>query len=313
MKGCFVSPPAALLRLTVQCFRVILNVCECAEKEERGGLCGTDPLTLLWTDAAETWWNLSGIISVNIWGLSLSDWLSIFGQHKPGLCAQYILIHLKHNQKTNRSHYCGWQLFLFVFPDRRRTKWSAVNSMNQADCRYRCPLFHWGERGILIWGSRRNTNVSVRTAHVVLVRQTAWIKPEAGSWHREERELWGYFMLHTVFQGHVISQRSWLLLTISRFFRFLDVIWPQQTSSAFSEQHSSSSPWEIWWPTATNHQFVKGVRSRPQAAGQVVVVRLWNNSGWQPVFFRKVRGKIKEWCNCTWEADWRGGGMFLML
>lgn len=87
-------------------FGDILNVCKCTEKEERGGLCGKH------SSVDRQSWNL---ISVNIWCLSLSYWLSIFGQHKPGLCAQYILIHLKCNQKTNRSHYCDWQLFLCLF------------------------------------------------------------------------------------------------------------------------------------------------------------------------------------------------------
>lgn len=223
------------------------------KKREADCVAGTGPLTFLWTDRAETWWNHSRIISVNIWCLSLSYWLAIFGQHKPGLCAQYILIHLKCNQKTNRSHYCDWQLFLCLFvcfTEHSRTKWSTVNNMNRAACRYRCfSLFHWGDQEILIWESRRNTNVSVRMAHVVSARQTAWRKQEADT----EQNVRSEAILCLI----LCSRVMWLVMTLVDHLSLLSLFECDLTPADILIRWTltlltpwlQSSVWSLQWAT----------------------------------------------------------------
>lgn len=213
---------AALCPSLLHCFHSqssfgdILNVCNCTEKEERGAT--------VWHWHVDrqswTWWNHSRTISVNIWCLCLSYWLSIFGQHKPGLSIFWLIWNVIRKPTAvitvTDNCFCGC-----FSTEHRRTKWSTVNNMDQAAPRYRCfSLFHWGDQEILIWGSRRSTNVSVRMAHVVSASQTAWIQPEAGSWHRAQCEIWGFLCLI------MCSRVMWLV-------SYHDSCWPSLTSFAF--------------------------------------------------------------------------------
>lgn len=159
-----------------------------------------------------------------------------------------------------------------------------------------------------------------------------WIKAAALKQHREretaEREIC-VFVFDDLLVCHVISQHVWSNSSSSdrtdpclpsfifharrSSFKlksdedvFIREPSRQHESAAWRGSLSPSGSDDAPWLRATKHRFVTRGGSRPQTAGQVVVLGLWDNSVWQPVFSTKGHGRNqRQWCNWNWETAQR--------